>query len=96
MTIFTRNDHYYAHWCQGCHQLHLVPDYPASKAKWQFNGDYKSPTLTPSVRTTILDRTCHYFIKEGNIIYCEDCTHELKGQTLPLQLIPAEAYEYLI
>lgn len=30
---------------------------------------------------------CHFFIKEGNIIYCGDCTHEFKGKTLELSEI---------
>lgn len=35
-------------------------------------------------------RICHYFIREGKIIYCGDCTHALAGQTLPLPELPEE------
>lgn len=28
---------------------------------------------------------CHSFVKEGNIQFLDDCTHALKGQTVPLE-----------
>jgi hypothetical protein len=36
-----------------------------------------------------LDLCCHYFITDGQIQFCSDCTHELKGQTVPLPDLPA-------
>lgn len=27
---------------------------------------------------------CHFFVREGNIIFCGDCSHDLKGKTMPL------------
>lgn len=33
-----------SHWCDGCQEMHLIPD------NWQFNGDYNKPTFTPSVK----------------------------------------------
>jgi hypothetical protein len=27
---------------------------------------------------------CHSFIQEGSIIFLDDCTHTLRGQTVPL------------
>jgi hypothetical protein len=49
----------------------------------------EKPTFTPSMRISWGRRdepehVCHYFITEGKIEYCGDCTHHMKGQTLPL------------
>lgn len=35
-----------------------------------------------------LDGCCHYFIRDGQIQYCGDCTHDLNGQTVPLPEFP--------
>lgn len=31
---------------------------------------------------------CHLFLTDGQLRFLEDCTHELKGQTIPLPEIP--------
>lgn len=78
------------YWCEGCWRAHSVPI-----NRWQYSGTEDNPTISPSVRhyytnpennqeTTI----CHYFIRNGNIEYCNDCEHKLKGQTLKLIDIP--------
>lgn len=28
---------------------------------------------------------CHSFVTDGNIQFLDDCTHELKGKTVPLE-----------
>jgi hypothetical protein len=71
--------------CPGCKHDHTVP-----AGRWHWNNDIDKPSLSPSVRHYYtLDSgkevtTCHYHIKNGNIAYCGDCEHELKGQTIPL------------
>lgn len=72
--------------CPGCKHDHMVP-----AKRWNFNEDLESPTLSPSVRHFIpagenrSEKTiCHYFIKNGNIEYCGDCEHDLRGQKIPL------------
>lgn len=30
------------------------------------------------------DWVCHSFVRDGQIQYLDDCTHDLKGQTVPL------------
>lgn len=75
--------------CPGCDGLHSVPVEGAKK--WEWNGDLVKPTISPSVKHTWTfgDETnpkcCHYFIKEGRIEFCADCTHDKSGQTLPLE-----------
>ncbi|WP_395406238.1 DUF6527 family protein [Pseudoduganella sp. UC29_106] len=56
---------------------------------WTWNGSVDSPTLRPSVKTEGVDYfgtdfLCHTWINDGNAQYLDDCTHELKGQTVPL------------
>jgi hypothetical protein len=78
-----------------------------SGAKWGFNGNLERPTFTPSINRrwgTFADPNykpepghdhsgvCHYFITDGKIIYCGDCTHALKGQTVDLPDIPEGKY----
>lgn len=86
--------------CPGCGSEHSIWTINPNSlgAMWEFNGDVEKPTFNPSVRVTWPQWTtdeagvqtkkehcCHFFIREGNIVYCGDCTHELSGQTLPLQ-----------
>lgn len=30
-------------------------------------------------------RVCHSFVRDGNIEFLNDCTHELRGKTVPLE-----------
>lgn len=34
---------------------------------------------------TQVEKVCHSFVTDGNIQFLGDCTHELKGQTVPLE-----------
>jgi hypothetical protein len=53
---------------------------------WTWNGDTEKPTLRPSILTSDGERgtRCHSWVTDGNVQFLDDCTHELKGQTLPL------------
>lgn len=93
------------HWCPGCNEPHGIrieagADFPNGKpALWTFDGNYETPTFSPSIRcftthTTddddkplpepIQETLCHYFIKAGMIEFCSDCPHRLSGQTVEL------------
>lgn len=84
------------HYCPACKIMHAIAvEHPlANGARWSFvNGDTDKPTFTPSVRITYPTivknaRVCHYIITDGIIDFCDDCTHELKGQKVPLPFIP--------
>lgn len=74
---------YYIFMCPGCNSPHTFND------TWQFNGDIEKPTVSPSLLVTYppdsaLKDRCHSFIKDGMIQFLNDCTHELKGQTVEL------------
>ena len=68
--------------------------------QWVFNGDVNKPTISPSVlvrwtepsdkeeefedRTKDINKVCHFFIRNGKIEFCGDCTHKLSGQTVDM------------
>lgn len=72
------------YYCAGCGYGHSVPvDGSGGEGRnWKWNGSEERPTLTPSVRHfTKLGTTCHYFITEGQIDYCNDsAVHRLRGK----------------
>ena len=79
----------YGHWCPGCGEMHYIAvEKPLSNgAQWAFNGDIEKPSFAPSVRIKVFGEPpdiCHYFITDGQIKFCGDCTYELSGQTVPL------------
>lgn len=76
-----------AYHCPACKMPHGVP--VEGGTAWGFNGKLDKPTLTPSVKHTMTcygrsDKVCHYFIRDGRIEYCGDCTHAMSGQTVDL------------
>lgn len=89
--------------CKCCHGFPIHVDYYVGsqikrekKPVWWFNGNINEPTLTPSLRlywtdpdTKIEHTTCHIIVTNGKMHFCNDCAHELKGQTLDLVEIPA-------
>lgn len=78
--------------CPGCKEMHAL------NTTWQFNGDLNKPTVNPSVLVTRpanpnaaegfekyrIAQRCHSFIKDGDIQFLDDCTHDLKNQTVAL------------
>ena len=85
-----------AHWCPACNELHpFAVDQPfANKARWSFDSNLNQPTFGPSmnIRTGPFPdghlEVCHYFLRRGQLQYLGDCTHELKGKTVPLPDLP--------
>jgi hypothetical protein len=73
----------YFHWCQGCNQLHMINTLHKNDngAIWSFNGNLKKPTFNPSINIV---GQCHYFLRDGMLIFCNDSRHKLAGQTVPL------------
>jgi hypothetical protein len=91
----------YLHWCQGCKCGHTYNTRREGGPNWTFNQNLEKPSFTPSMRIfvpagpygdndeQVPERTlCHYFVTDGQIAYCGDSDHPLKGQTLPLEPIP--------
>jgi hypothetical protein len=82
--------------CPGCkcgHGINTEPNKPNGMGGfvpvWTFNGDFEKPTIRASVLVNHgndgRNGRCHSFVTDGNIQFLDDCTHELKGQTVPLE-----------
>lgn len=94
--LFTR----YTFKCPGCkrgHWFQTALHKGASGPIWNWNGSLSKPTVSPSLLVTYdgLDAgkngapesVCHSYITDGNIQFLGDCTHSLRGQTVPLPLV---------
>ena len=79
----------YQFMCPGCKEIHQVwTDKEDKVSPWDFNGDINKPTISPSilVQWSCGNKKfkCHSYIKNGEIQYLSDCTHELAGQIIEL------------
>lgn len=87
----------FAFYCPGCEGYHGISIHPPGPV-WQFNGDLERPTFSPSLRVEMgpecdqetglkkndMNRLCHSFIRDGNIEFLSDCTHELAGKVVEI------------
>lgn len=94
----------FSFFCPGCNAPHTINTNPGG---WGFDGNIEEPTFTPSVLVTHdakpnapegfeewrTARICHSFVRAGRIQFLDDCTHALKGQTVPLGDWPASYNE---
>lgn len=83
------------HWCPACLLMHGMPHHG-----WTFNGDVDTPTFHPSfrhrfVRDAGAEVVCHYIVTAGVIIFQDDCTHHLAGESMPMPDVPDHAAEAL-
>ena len=82
---------YYTFYCPGCKHEHTYT-VKADGSQWQFNGNMLKPSFTPSLLNrefnteAKLKSSCHLFVTDGKIIFCDDCTHEFAGKTVELDL----------
>lgn len=81
-------DGYLIWWCPGCKTSHAVPT--TGPKAWTFNGSTDAPTLAPSVlvnagRFNPEKDLCHTFVRDGQIEFLSDCTHELAGKTVAME-----------
>ena len=85
--------HYVGFKCPGCKNHHVLPtSLEGQDSKWGFNGDFASPTFSPSILQREFDgdsviAVCHSFVRNGEIQFLGDCTHALAGQTVVLDEI---------
>lgn len=81
----------YHHWCPACDEPHGIATAKRNRlgAIWSFNGNLDCPTFHPSIRCFTTEHgkqitLCHYFITNGQIVFCNDNPHALNGQTVEL------------
>lgn len=95
----------FGHWCPGCNYGHEINiEAENGEPKWSFDGNAQAPTFKPSVHiqtnrpnhrhynADAKSSVCHYFITAGKVIFQNDCTHALKGQTVDLPDVPDDKY----
>ena len=71
----------YIFYCPGCKCHHWF-----TTPRWQFNGDLENPTVSPSIRISIRDKSiCHFHIENGKIEYLDDCIHELRNKVVEME-----------
>lgn len=81
-------------WCPGCDGAHMVRVGEGPGPRWGYNGNFDTPTFTPSILVTYNGRdagvdgappaVCHSFVTDGRIQFLGDCTHHLAGQTVDI------------
>lgn len=80
--------------CPGCgwtHRLNTDPN--VGRPCWTFNGSLEEPTISPSINawreygSNRETQRCHSFVRDGQIEFLSDCTHDLRGQTVDLPKI---------
>ena len=70
-------------YCPACEMPHGGPG-------WAKTGTDDAPTMNPSYLVRYphgdppVNVVCHTFVRNGTIQYLNDCTHHLRGQTVPL------------
>ena len=86
--------------CPGCNASHSIntEDEGYPHPIWSFNNNVDKPTISPSLLVRYpanpnatddfkewrKERICHSFIKDGNIQFLGDCTHDLAGKTVEI------------
>ncbi|HSW90015.1 MAG TPA: DUF6527 family protein [Patescibacteria group bacterium] len=82
--------------CPGCSLfggsgLHILPVNTDQKSPaWDWDGNTEQPTISPSILTGKDDdaHRCHSFLTAGVFNFLDDCTHDLKGQSVQMPDLP--------
>ena len=83
----TPNDPEFLFHCPGCKMDHWFKT-TGDEPRCVWNGDRVNPTVNPSIRVRVSDvQVCHFYIREGRILYCSDSWHNLKSRTVNMQEI---------
>jgi hypothetical protein len=90
------------HYCPACGDTHIVTTDRAPGASgpsWTVTGSDERPTFLPSVRvswhrTGDPPNVCHYFVRDGFFEYCQDSSHQMAGQRVPVPDIPKVELEF--
>lgn len=78
-------------WCPACQCGHGVwTTSPNGKtgARWKFDGNFESPTISPSLlihHGKDGKEICHVVVSCGVINYCSDCTHAFASKSIPME-----------
>lgn len=99
MILYRDNPDLVVHYCPGCERIHAarVDGPPAMPGNWRWilTGTPDNPSLHPSVRHSYPESAyennpglpryqCHYMVTNGVLEFFDDCTHQFKGQKIPM------------
>ena len=76
--------------CPGCHRWHTLRIGPGEP--WEWSGSLESPSFWPSFKQNGDNFCCHFMVTNGRLLFCQDCTHPLRGQDIPLPALHREQY----
>jgi hypothetical protein len=85
---------YICFWCPGCKCGHCIP--VSGKNRWEFDGNFESPTITPSLLISTTDEKrnlhtlCHVVVTAGVLNFCADSAHELSGKSVSMEDFPED------
>jgi hypothetical protein len=85
ITTMSHDEHKHAFFCPGCGFAHW---FKTDGGGWTWNGDCENPTISPSVLAWAGAFRCHSFVTDGRIRFLDDCTHNMRGQTVELPEFP--------
>lgn len=79
--------------CPGCGIDHAFTVESPTRPRWDWNNDMVKPTFSPSLLVRWPDpdgppgnaNVCHSFVRGGVIEFLGDCTHNLAGQSIPME-----------
>jgi hypothetical protein len=85
-TEFTNGYKHVEFFCPGCkcqHAFRIAGSKDVGPI-WDWNGDLDKATFSPSLlyQGGPNSTRCHSFVRDGRIQFLDDCSHELKGQTV--------------
>ena len=89
----------YQFWCPACNEIHQVwTSVEDGVAPWDYNYNMDKPTFSPSIKVEYhgadCETICHSFVRDGNIQFLTDCTHNFAGKMVELPNIEKYKDEY--
>ena len=76
--------------CPGCEIPHGINCGTRPGPVWSFGNNLEKPTFSPSILCSYewgVERkkhVCHSFVRNGDIQFLSDCTHDYAGKTVPI------------
>lgn len=77
-----------AHWCPACDRPHLLHMGHRDARLLDWDHNTRVPTFSPDIKHVDERGVCHYFITDGKVEFCADCTHLLAGRVVDLPAYP--------
>lgn len=77
-----------AQW-SGPGDVHNPTFMPSVNIGWGYNSKKCTPEELAMYRTNNIGGRCHFYVRQGIIEYCGDCSHTMAGMNVPVPPIEA-------